>query len=94
MDRIHECMHITNKAMQGNNGDIKDSNPAGKSFQAMADSKGQDRNSNTMVAADEGLLSKDDLVQIAHSISLQEMEAHAQLTFTTTIMKDHKDNDK
>ena len=81
--------NITNKATQGNNGDIKDSNLAVKGFQAMADSKGQDCNSNTMVATDEGLLSKDDLVRIARSISLQEMEAHGQLTFTTTIMKDH-----
>ena len=54
--------NITNKATQGNNGDIKDSNPAVKGFQAMTDSEGQDGNSNTAVAADEGLLSKDDLV--------------------------------
>ena len=46
-----------------------------------------------MAVADEGFLSKDDLVWIAHSINLQEMEAHAQHTFTTTIVKHHKDND-
>ena len=57
--RIHEGMQ---HYQQGNNGDIKDSNPAVKGFQAMTDSEGQDGNSNTAVAADEGLLSKDDLV--------------------------------
>ena len=60
----------------------------------MADSEQQDGNSTTMAKADKGLLSKDNLVWIAHSISLQEMEAHGQHTFTTTIMKDHKDDDK
>ena len=60
----------------------------------MADSEGQDGNSNTAAVVDEGLLSKDDLVRIAHSISLQELESHAQHTFTTTVMKDHKNDDK
>ena len=87
--------NITNKeATWGNNGNIKDSNPAIKSFQAMAESKGQDGNSNSAVPVDKGLLSKDDLVRLARSISLQEMEAHVQLTFITTIVKDHKDDDK
>ena len=51
---------------------LKDSNLAIKGFQAMADSEEKDGNSNTMVAVDEGLLSKDNLVQIAHTISLKE----------------------
>ena len=60
----------------------------------MVDSEETYSNSNTVAVAGEGFLFKDDLVWIAHSINLQEMEAHAQHTFTTTIVKHHKDNDK